>query len=93
MALPSFFRTPEHRSFEFRPRYYDENKEKREERERNIKRDLGIDLDDHNYTPRLTRGSMRGYINKSRAAQKQSNLRLFVIAGILVLIVYLLFFR
>ena len=93
MALPSFFKIPKHRTFNFVPRYYNERKEKLEERIRSAEQELGIKREDEVYQPRITRGSMRGYIHKSSVDKKKSSIRLFVILGILLLVVYLMLFR
>lgn len=44
MKFPSLFgRTPSHRRFEYRPRFYDPQKEERAERERRIREELALE--------------------------------------------------
>jgi hypothetical protein len=93
MALPSFFKTQQPRSFNFMPRYYNERKEKLQERVKNIELELGVKKTDINYKSSIGRGSMRGYIDKNRSIRKKSNIRLFIILGSLLLLVYLLLYR
>ena len=93
MGLPSFFKIPEHRTFNFIPRYYDERKEKLQERIKAIEKEMGKKNEERSYQTKITRGSMRGYIDKTHAAQKKSNIRLLIILGILAFLVYLLMFR
>jgi len=42
MGIPSFFRTPKPKPFNYIPRYYDEQKEDLEERIRNIEIEMGV---------------------------------------------------
>ena len=94
MALPSFFRTPQHKVFNYAPRYYDERKERREERIKEIKREMGIDEENgETYRTRLTKGSMRSHIYSSRSVRKKSNIRTLLIAAFLILILYFFFLK
>lgn len=92
MGIPSFFRTPKPKPFNYIPRYYDEQKEELEERIRNIEREMGVDKGE-GYRPTIRRGQMSNYFRrKQRRVQKQSNIRLVIIILILLLISYFLFF-
>lgn len=93
MALPSFFKTHQNRNFNFTPRYYDERKEKLEERIQDIEREMGVKREDIPFKSKISRGSMRGYIDKNKDIQKKSNIRLYVIIGVLLLIAYLILYR
>ncbi len=94
-----FFHTPKAKQFYIRPRFYDPDKEERDERERRIKEELGIadekkgDL--KNFKPRI-KGQFRntdGWQSKSSdAARKAQNKRLIYMFVILALIFYLFFY-
>ena len=93
MALPSFFKLQQHKTFNYSPRYYDERKEKMQERIKSAEIEMGINSDKQGYQTRITRGSMRGYITRAGEEKKQSNVRLMIILGAIVLLVYIMFFR
>ena len=92
MGIPRFFRLPKHKQFNYKPLYYDPVKEAREERKKNIGRELGI-IDGDKYSGRITRGSMRDYFKRETKARRQSNFRLVIIVMVLFFIAYLLLFR
>ena len=88
----TFSKVARHRVFQHDPIYYDEKKEKREERERQIKEELGLLSDeekDVRYADRI-RGSMRrrmkSHFEVNRSEKKRSNLRLVIILIILMVI-------
>lgn len=74
--------------------YYDPVREKREERERRIKAELGIkEESDQEYIPRITRGSMTSYFRQTKKrVQRYTLIRLIVIALVLFLIAYVFFY-
>jgi hypothetical protein len=83
-----------------KPRFYDPDKEEREERERRIKEELGIvdekkEIDLKNFRPRV-KGQFRNndgwQMKSSSAARKAQNRRLIYLVLILVLIFYLFFY-
>ncbi len=91
--LPSFFGTRGHKKFNYQPMYYDERKEEREQRNRQIEKEMGIENDDI-YTPRIRKGQMSGlYRRTQRKAERQSNIRLVILIVFLVLVAWLIFFR
>ena len=93
MGVPSFFKQYRPRGFNFVPRYYDPDKEAREERERRIKHELGILDEGEEYVPRIQRGSMRNYFKqKDRKVQRYTTIRLIVIVLILILVSYIVFY-
>ncbi|NOQ24770.1 MAG: hypothetical protein GQ564_05340 [Bacteroidales bacterium] len=86
--------TPKSKRFNFKPRYYNEQKEDLENRVRSIKREMGVeDLKDSDkpYVPNI-KGQMRGYFKKNIEQKKQSNVRLIVIMAILLVAAYFLLF-
>ena len=94
MGIPSFFHLPEHRRFNFKTRYYDKEKEERENRIKNIERELDSN-DEKGHVSRI-KGQMKRRFDRAdqyAAGQKRkSNIRLVIIIGILLFISYLLLF-
>ena len=94
-----FFHTPPAKKFHITPRFYDPDKEAREEREKRIKEELGI-VDDETDINKPYRPNIKGQFRKagdwrarsSEEARKAQNRRLIVLILILVLIVYLFFY-
>ncbi len=97
--IGKFFYTPNAKRFHITPRFYDPDKEEREERERRIKEELGIveeKVDDGKpYRPNI-RGQFRMAQGKksksSENARRSSNTRLIILILILSLVVYLFFY-
>jgi len=94
----SFIKTPSNRKFNLQPIYYDEAKEERIERERRIRKELGLspsdtEADKSTFKSRI-KGQMRPKIKTSYDAGQQerrtSNLRLVVILIILMALFYYL---
>ncbi len=93
MGVPSFFKQYGPRGFNYIPRYYDPDKEAREERVRMIKQEMGIVEEGEKYVPRIQRGSMRNYFRqKDRKVQRYTTIRLIVIILILIIISYIVFY-
>ena len=97
--IGKFFHTPAAKKFSITPRFYDPDKEEREERERRIKEELGI-VDEKTeggkpYRPNI-RGSFRmaqeGFTKSSEQARKSSNTRLIILILILDLTANLFFY-
>ncbi|MCY1720258.1 hypothetical protein OU798_07880 [Prolixibacteraceae bacterium Z1-6] len=96
--ISNFFHTPGTKKFRISPRFYDPDKEERDERERRIKEELGIveeKVDDGKpYRPSI-KGQFRsgdGWAKSSESARKAQNRRLIWIILILALVVYLFFY-
>ena len=92
MGIPRFFKLPKNKQFNYQPLFYNEKKEAREEREKGIAREMGIEIGTGNRS-HIAKGSMREYFKRERKERKQSNLRLIIIAIILFFITYLLLFN
>lgn len=95
--IGKFFHTPAARRFKFVPRFYDADKDEREERERRIREELGIGeekVDEGKaYRPNVI-GRFRdkdGWAKSSPAARKSQNKRLIILTLILALAFYLFF--
>lgn len=89
-----FLYTPKSKQFNFKPRYYDEQKEELENRVRSIKREMGVeDLNDSDkpYVPNI-KGQMRGYFKKNIEQKRQSTMRLVLIMAVLLTAAYFLLF-
>lgn len=93
MNIPRFFKIPRHRQFNYNPVYYDPEKEEREERRREIKREMGIKDEESEYHPTIKRGSMKAYFKGNKRAERNSNLRLVLIIVFLLFVAYLLLYR
>lgn len=92
-GIPRFFKIPQHKRFNYQPLYYDEEKERREERLNRIRQDLGNEENEDHYVSSITHGSMRGYFDKTKRAKKHSNIRLIILIIFLLFVSYFIFFR
>ena len=92
MGTPRFFKLPEHKRFTYKPLYYNPEKEEREERNRQIARELGLKQDEV-YVTRIGRGSFKSHIKKKSSIRSTSNIRLILIFIALSFIAYLIFYR
>lgn len=94
-----FFHTPSAKKFHITPRFYDPDKEEREERERRIKEELGI-VDEKKDDGKPFRPNIKGKFRdtggwkskSSEQARRAQNTRLIILILILVLIYYLFFY-
>lgn len=101
MALFSFYKVRRPRQFEHKPIYYDPRKEYLEERERMIKREMGIEEPNENYKPQIKGTFIEGtsHLKKSQArgddprSRKYKNVRLGVILALLAALFWILFLR
>lgn len=93
-GLPSFFKTPRHRSFDYKPMYYDEQEERRKELEMLVEEQRSGVISDERRLERL-RGKMNSRWSGSRANRKQQTfnqkLRLIAILAVLVGLVWFFF--
>lgn len=90
------FKKPEYRRFDLKPRYWDPEKEAREEREKRIKAELGSKAEDGFYTPHI-RGQFRSEYEKRKAARSNAGsartIRFFMILILLFIAVLYLFVK
>lgn len=93
-GLPSFFKTPRHRSFDYKPMYYDEQEERRKELDMLVEEQRSGVVSDERRLERL-RGKMNSRWSGSRANRKQQTfnqkLRLIAILAVLVGLVWFFF--
>ncbi len=85
------FKVPRHKRFEFKPRYYDADREALQMRIRAYQSERG-ELEGHD--PDVLRGrlSHAWRTNSNRSATKRSNKNVMIIAVLLGLIAYFLFY-
>lgn len=95
-----FFHTPGTRQFGFKPRFFDPDKEERDDREKRIKGEMGIveeKVDDGKPFISNLKGQFRdgdGWQAKSSpGARRSQNRRLIMLVLILALVFYILLFR
>jgi len=94
MGVPRFIKLPRPSQFNYSPRYWDPEKEEREDRIRRIKHEMGIDVPSDPTRTTITRGSFRQASRRTKVkATRSSNIRLLVILAALFIIAYLLFYR
>lgn len=94
MGIPRFIKLPGHKQFNYTPRYWDPEKEEREERIRQIKMEMGIDMPSDPNRTTIRRGSFRQAAQKRKVkATRSSNIRLLIILVVLLFLAYLLFYR
>ncbi|MCW3806453.1 hypothetical protein [Plebeiibacterium marinum] len=92
----TLIKTARHRTFHHNPIYYDEAKEERDDRNRRIRDELGLEQEEDNRSNEdRIRGKMRRKIQThfdvARKEKRKSNLRLIVILIGLMIAFYYLF--
>ncbi len=93
-----FFKKPEYRRFEYKPRFYDPEKEAREERLKRVRAELGMEEEgeQEQYVPHL-KGHFRAEYERRRAARGNAGtwrtLRLFMILIMLFILAFYLVLR
>ena len=91
MKLPSMLKTPQHRRFELKSRYYDADAEARLERMQKLKEEVASENNPGKVLPSRIRDGFRKHRQlKGQATHRQSNFRIFIIAGLLAAITYLI---
>ncbi len=94
----TFFKIPSHRRFQHNPIYYDEAKEKRIERERRIRSEMGLEPIEGDESVsfedrikgKIRESGIKSNFEVSRSIRRKSNFRLFVILIILFALFYLI---
>lgn len=85
LKLPSLFKPVYYKRFNYKPRYFDEEKEKREERKRELENINSADRKNFREYARTK------WAKERKTERKQSNTRLVTIILVLFLVAYLLF--
>jgi hypothetical protein len=91
MGLPRFFKLDKPRQYHYEPVYYDERKERLQEKMREVEKKMGVQSDGQ-FTRSLGRGSFSGRHLRGKKTRKQSTIRMIAIFIFLLLISYLLLF-
>lgn len=91
MGMPRFFKVPRHKQFHYEPFYYDERKEKLEERIKQIEMEHGIEGEIER-SRTITKGSFSHYFDRKKKTQGYSATRLILITIFLLFVSYFLFF-
>ncbi|PLX08268.1 MAG: hypothetical protein C0596_08240 [Marinilabiliales bacterium] len=94
MGVGSFFKLPQYNVFDYKPRFYDPEKEAREERRKELRQEQGKPLVDKNspdYKPGSSiKGSFRPKMPRKAFRSRNSTIRLFVIMAVLFFLAYIL---
>ena len=94
MGIPRFIKLTSYKRFEYSPRYWDPEKEEREERIRQIKQEMGYEMPSDPNRTTIKRGSFRQAHKKTKVrATRGTNIRLVVILAVLFFLAYLIFFK
>lgn len=84
-----FFNRPKNKQFDYKPRYYDVEKEKREQR----KKELGLGQSDEGDRRAMFKGELQSRWRNDRKAEKENTRRRTMIYLILIgFVVYYIFF-
>lgn len=94
MGVGSFFKLPQYNVFDYKPRFYDPDKEDRDERRKELREMRGkaqVDSTDDVYKPGSTiKGSFRPKMPRKAYRSRSSTIRLFVIMAVLFFMAYIL---
>ena len=94
MGLPRFIKLQGNKKFSYSPLYWDPEKEARDERIRQIKQEMGVEVPSYSNRTTIKRGSFRTAAKNAKGkASRTSNIRLLVILAILLFLAYLIFYR
>lgn len=84
-----FFKTGKYKQFNYVPRYYDEQKEESDKRQRRLESELNMNQNtDGAYRSSLQKGVMTRRIMDKKKANRSSTIRLVIILGLLFLLAY-----
>lgn len=93
----TFIKNQQHRTFQYKPVFYDEAKEEMDERKRRVREELGLKPEDDGSSPAdRIRGKMNRRIQTnfevSRKEKRKSTVRLIAIIAILLVFFYYLLY-
>lgn len=91
--LPSFFKQNRAKGFEFRPRYYDERKERIEKLRRQYRKEKKDSTDPAQAQQDLKETLRTQWGDRRQTKVKSSNRSLILIVAALLLLTYLMLFR
>ncbi len=94
MSFRQFFKLPQYNVFDYKPRFYNPEKDAREERRRELREEHGkshVDIETQDYKPGSTiKGSFRPKMPRRSFSSKSSTIRVFVIMAVLFFLAYIL---
>lgn len=101
MAFFSFYNVRKPRQYEHKPIYWDPRRENLEERERRIRRELGMEESLEDYKPQIKGTFIEGtsHLKKNKAkgydprSRKYKNVKLILILVLLCVLFWVLFLR
>jgi hypothetical protein len=89
--MANFFHTPKPRSYNYEPRFWNPEKEKREARERRIKAELNV-TENGEYKPYIEKGEFKKGLTRGKwtasRQKRRSNTRLLILIGLLAVLVF-----
>jgi hypothetical protein len=88
--IPSLFKTPRHKNFEFKPRYYNEAQERINERREQLKRE-GLAGDSEAIGMIKYRINQKFQRQQYKQSIKQANSRIIFVIGVILLVLYYIF--
>ena len=83
----TFFRTPRPKQFSYPPRYYDEEKERREQR----RKELGLSNEKADFKSQITT-NWRRFKKHDRGRKKKAEISVFIYLLIVAMLIYFIFF-
>jgi len=93
MGVGSFFKLPQYNVFDYKPRFYDPEKEERKEKLNELRQSLGkkpLDEDEKVKPGSTIKGSFKPKMPRTAFRSRSSTLRLFVIIAVLFFLAYLI---
>lgn len=88
--IPSLFKTPRHKNFEFKPRYYNEDQERINERREQLRK-AGMVSDDEKIGLIKYRINQKFQRQQYQQGIKQANSRIFIVIVIILLVLFYIF--
>lgn len=88
--LATFFKPPRHKRFHYEPLYYNPEKEERENRNKHIRQELGLE-EGGEYVSNI-RGSFRKHHEANLKVRHRANVRFVIILAVLLFMAYMLIF-
>jgi hypothetical protein len=88
--IPSLFKIPRHKNFEYKPLYYDEAKERINERREQLKKE-GLTNDDKKLGLIKYRINQKFQRNQLQKEVRQANTRIILLIVVILLVLYYIF--
>lgn len=99
MGLFFFFNQRKPRGFNYKPIIYDPKKEESQKRDQRIKREMGEEIKNEEYIPDIKESlaNQTQHVRRRREnpdkGSSSTNIRLFIILAILMILAYFLFYK